>query len=256
MCFILVGLKVRPDYPLVIAANRDEFLQRPTASAHWWHHGFLAGKDIEQGGTWLGVSKSGRFAAVTNLRSPANIQSPRSRGELVSGFLRGKISADAYYRSLESRLYHYRPFNLLTGDLDGLYYFNNRHKGLQELTPGVYGLSNAFLDTPWPKMVDGKHTFANHLNLEKLDTEGLFGLLRNPHTYTDDELPQSDLDRHRERQLSAIFIEGEQYATRSSTVLLFRNNGDAYYEERSYSGRLEGPDQCQFEFKLETGQCD
>lgn len=247
MCLILAAWQAHPDYPLVVAANRDEFFARPTAPAQFWEEApdVLAGRDLEAGGTWLGVTRRGRFAALTNFRDPAcNKTGAPSRGKLVSGFLRGNQSAQDYLRELDSVADRYNGFNLLFGDRHGLWCFSNCGEGERELAPGVYGLSNHLLDTPWPKVAHGKSALADAMDALP-DEEPLFALLRDDSIAPDDALPRTGVSLEWERLLSASFVRSPAYGTRSSTVVLMDNSGNLRFAEQTFlpdavpGGRIE-----------------
>jgi uncharacterized protein with NRDE domain len=219
MCLILVAWQAHPGYPLLVAANRDEFYARRTASADFWPESpqVLAGRDLEAGGTWLGITRQGRFAALTNYRDPSSHkpQAP-SRGKLVADFLRGKDSIDAYLDTLDATAYN--GFNLLLGDGKQLIAFSNITMQRHELAPGVYGLSNALLDTPWPKVGAGKTALETALTALP-DETALFRLLRDDTLHPDAALPATGVSLAWERLLSAAFIRSPDYGTRCSTVI-------------------------------------
>ena len=155
MCLIVVAWRARPDLPLVVAANRDEWRDRPAESARWWsdHPELLAGRDLKAGGTWMGITRGGRFAAVTNFRDPSDKRSTaRSRGGLVTEFLLGRDAPPDFLASLAARVHEYNGFNLILGDGEGLYYYGSREGVPRAIEPGVHGLSNHLLDEPWPKV--------------------------------------------------------------------------------------------------------
>lgn len=222
MCLILVAWQAHPDYPLVVAANRDEFFARPTAPAAFWPEqpGLLAGRDLEAGGTWLGITKNGRFAALTNFRDPARQRSNApSRGQLVAGFLASDAAIDAWLDGLSPA--DYNGFNLLLGDATGdgrLVAFSNITMERHELAPGVYGLSNALLDTPWPKVGSGKTALAAALAALP-DESPLSRLLKDDTIHPDTALPATGVPLEWERLLSAAFIRGSGYGTRCSTIV-------------------------------------
>lgn len=216
---ILVAWRTHVDHPLVVAANRDEYYRRPTAGAAFWpdHPQVLAGRDLEAGGTWMGITRQGRFAALTNFRDPARHQpNAPSRGRLVSDFLTGTQSIDRYLDSQDTSAYN--GFNLLLGDGEKLVAFSNVSGERHELVPGVYGLSNALLDTPWPKVGAGKT--ALEAALAALPNEApLFHLLRDDTIHPDSALPVTGVPLEWERLLSAAFVMSPDYGTRSSTVV-------------------------------------
>ncbi len=233
MCLILFAWHQHPHYPLVLAANRDEFYQRPSAPLAFWPDAptVLAGRDQIAGGTWLGLSRSGRFAALTNVRDPARRRPDApSRGALVSGFLLGEQPATGYLADIQPRADDYNGFNLLLGDASGLHYFSSYAGAPRRLVAGLYGLSNAELDRPWPKVERGKERLAAALAEPQLDA--LFELLGDRTQPPDQTLPDTGVGVDRERQLAPIFICGEHYGTRSSSVLLLDADGTAELAER------------------------
>lgn len=234
MCLILVGWQVHPAYPLVVAANRDEFHARPTASAAFWDEDaqVFGGRDLEAGGTWLGATRDGRFAAVTNVREPGAAKGKRSRGELTARFLLEKQAALAYAEALTPD--DYSGFNLLLGDRETLAYVTNRDPGHQILNPGVYGLSNHRLDTPWPKLLKARENFSRALD-RLPDETAFFELLADRSIEADDRLPDTGVPLAWERLLSAVFVQSPEYGTRASTLLLRNAAGDMVLYEKSFA---------------------
>ncbi len=237
MCLILLAHDAHPRYRLVVAANRDEFYERPTAPAAWWDDApaVLAGRDLRGGGTWMGITRGGRFAAVTNYRdvAPPSPDAP-SRGHLVGDFLAGDGAPGAYLRALEPRAGEYAGFNLLVGDGSGLWYYGNRGGDARPLGPGVYGLSNALLDTPWPKVERGRAALREAVSSgEDVDPEALFRILWDAEPAPDLLLPDTGVGIERERMLSSSFIRSPEYGTRASTVLLVGRDGRVRFVERS-----------------------
>jgi len=234
MCLILVAWQVHPDYPLVVAANRDEFYARSTASADFWPESpqVLAGRDLEAGGTWLGITRQGRFAALTNYRDPASHKPQAlSRGNLVADFLAGNTPIDAYLDTLDAAAYN--GFNLLLGDGKQLIAFSNVTMQRHALAPGVYGLSNALLDTPWPKVGAGKTALSGALATLP-DETALFHLLRDATHHPDATLPATGVSLEWERLLSAAFIRSPDYGTRCSTVIKVGADGTASFDEQTW----------------------
>lgn len=233
MCLIVIGWRAHPDFPLVVAANRDEFYGRPTAAAGRWpdHPRVLGGRDLEAGGTWLGISEDGRFAAVTNVREPGTPKGRHSRGELTRDFLLGKEPAGDYVAGMKRS--DYSGFNLLVCDGDGLWYASNRGGEPRRLPPGLYGLSNHLLDTPWPKLVAARQRFATALDALPA-TDGFFDILADDQIVADQHLPQTGVSLEWERRLSAIFVRSTDYGTRASTVLTQDRKGGIRLEERSF----------------------
>ena len=234
MCLIVVGWRVHGEFPLAVAANRDEFHRRPTTAAAEWaeHPGIYAGRDLEAGGTWLGIGPGGRFAAVTNVREPGGAAGQRSRGELPRRFLAGDDTAATYCRQVDGSAY--AGFNLLASDGHSLWYCSNRDPvAARELPPGIYGLSNHLLDSPWPKLLTARERFA--AALEHLpDPEPMFCILADDEIVPDTELPETGVPLEWERMLSAIFVRSPAYGTRASTVLTVAADGQLRFEERSF----------------------
>jgi len=253
MCLILMAWQVHPDYPMVIAANRDEFHQRPTASATWWadRPDLLAGRDLQAHGTWLGMTRSGRIAALTNFRDPSQIKSHApSRGELVVEMLETHSDMRARLERLRSTSARYAGFNLLCTDGRELGVFESVPASGRLLGPGIYGLSNHLLDTPWPKVERAKSTLAAALRNPPEDAT-LLELLRDDRKPADEDLPRTGISLEWERLLSSAFIIDGVYGTRSSTVIRVGVDGHAAFREWTWraDGTLEG--QVSFEFEIE-----
>lgn len=253
MCLIVFSTNDHKKYKLVFAANRDEFYNRETMSAHFWndHPELLAGKDLKEGGTWMGITKSGKLAAITNYRDFKNIKDDApSRGNLTKDFLLSSSSADEYYSSLKDSLQEYNGFNLILGNVDQLYYFSNYSDGLIKLNPGIYGLSNALLDTPWEKVVNTKNKFAEELVHNKISSEKLFNILSDDKIYPDDKLPDTGAGLKLERVLSSAFIKSPVYGTRSSTVLLVDKENNVNFIEITYDHLNDSFNEEVFQFKI------
>jgi len=252
MCLIALAHRVHAEFPLVVAANRDEFYARPTAQAAFWqdHPSILAGRDLECMGTWLGVTTGGRFAAVTNFRDPADVRaSAESRGTIVSRFLETDLPAAEYVAQVAARSSAYRGFNLLASDGTDLYSYSNREGNPRLLPPGIYGLSNHLLDTPWPKVRLARERLAEALKPGPA-TEPLFALLAHTDFPDDDELPQTGVGRERERMLSAAHIVSETYGTRCSTVVIQRADRTVSFSERTFGPQGAEQDTARYEFRL------
>lgn len=255
MCLVLIALDSHPEYSMIVAANRDEFYDRPTAPAAFWADApsVLAGRDLKAGGTWLGVDRRGRLAAVTNYRqgqheSPA----PRSRGRLVSDFLTGNTGALEHVERVRSEAELYNGFNLIAGDAGGLFYYSNREGRVRRLAPGVYGLSNHLLDTPWPKVAATKGAFAALLNGGAPElTRDLFALLSDRNRPADALLPATGVGREWERLLSSAFIASDDYGTRSSTVVLVGREGSIVFVERNFGPGGAPGAEARFELQSE-----
>ena len=238
MCLLLLSINRHPQYRLIFMGNRDEFLDRPTASAHFWEDApnILAGRDLREKGTWLGITTKGGLAALTNFRNPSGRkQNAISRGLLVSEFLRNEGNPPKYAESLAHGAHNYNEFNLLFGDHRQLYFLSNRETEPRILGTGVYGLSNHLLDTPWPKVVRGKTALQETLSSEKnLTSEVLFEILADRTQPKDEFLPNTGVGLEWERILAPIFVSSESYGTRSSVVLLVDFENKATFTERTY----------------------
>ncbi len=245
MCLILIAHRAHPAYRLVVGANRDEFYARPTAPAEFWQDApeILAGRDLEASGTWLGVTRGLRFAAVTNFRDPAALRSTgaRSRGGLTSGFLKSEVPAAEYMEGVQRNAGAYNGFNLFVADAHGLYYFSNRDGAVRELGSGIFGLSNHLLDTPWPKVAELKPRFGIALRTP-LDPDEIRGILSDRTVAADRDLPDTGVGLERERALSAAFVVAEGYGTRSTTALAIGTDGQVTFNEWTYAagGALNG----------------
>jgi uncharacterized protein with NRDE domain len=255
MCIILLAHNAHPDYPLIIAANRDEAYDRPASPAAFWsdHPQVCGGRDLEKGGTWLGLTRAGRVAAVTNFRDglPKN-PAARSRGELVGAFLTGNSDTGAYLERVKAQGDQYNDFILIAGDLDALYWLSNRGPGVEKIPPGVHGLSNHLLNTPWPKITRSKRAVEALLGAgETALAAGLFDLLADRSEAPDHELPDTGVGLSRERQLSAVFISGERYGTRASTVVLVDKQGGVLFSERSFGTGASALGEVTHRFRLD-----
>ena len=237
MCLIVLAWRTHPSYRLIVAANRDEYFGRPAAPAGFWddHAHVLAGRDLEAGGTWLGITLDGRFAALTNYRNPADKKTGApSRGSLVSDFLTGKMAPLKYLQGVEQRAASYNGFSLLVGDAVSLCFLSNRGGPIARVEPGIHGLSNHLLDTPWPKIEKAKARFAALLD-GPLDSEAAFGLLDDTERAPGAELPSTGVSLELEERLSAVRILAVGgYGTRCSTVLSLGEGGKIEFHERSY----------------------
>ena len=233
MCLIVVGWRVHPDYPLVVAANRDEFYARPTAPLARWRDvpDVIGGLDLEAGGTWLGISDTGRFAAVTNVREPGMAKGALSRGALPRNFLISSCSAAEYASKIDGA--QYSGFNLLLADGDSLVYFSNRDENSRPLAPGIYGLSNHRLDSPWPKLLTARENFAAALR-RLPDESAFFEVLADQSIVADASLPDTGVTIEWERLLSAVFVKSETYGTRASTLAWQRTDGTVTVHENSF----------------------
>jgi uncharacterized protein with NRDE domain len=241
MCLILIAYRAHPHFPLVVGANRDEFYARPTAPADFWQDapGILAGRDLQASGTWLGITRSLRFAAVTNFRDMRSAETrQRSRGELTSEFLRSDVPARQYLEGVSRRASEYNGFNLFVADATGLFYFSNRDGEVRQLGPGTYGLSNHLLDTPWPKVTELKPRFSAAIRVP-LDPDAIRGILADRGVAPDANLPDTGVGLERERMLSAAFVVSDVYGTRSTTALSVGNDHVVRFKEWSFGPRGE-----------------
>lgn len=244
MCLILFALHQHQDYPLIVIANRDEYYARPTQSAHWWSDApdIFAGRDLEASGTWMGVNKKGRFAAVTNVREPGAYAPARlSRGILTRDFLSDHASAEIYLKSIESVADDYAGFNLLVGDSTGLYFYSNRNPGIRCIPPGIYGVSNGLFDEAWPKLVFGKQALTTALKTS-VKNDSLMKILTDRVTAEDERLPQTGVPVDIERMLSSRFIHSNDYGTRACSIVKFNRRGQIIFVEHNYdyAGRTDG----------------
>ncbi|WP_300436454.1 NRDE family protein [Zoogloea sp.] len=237
MCLILVAWRVHPDYPLVVAANRDEFFARPAAEAAWWKDAknVFAGRDLEAGGTWLGLARDGRFAGLTNFRDPPrNRNDAPSRGALVADFLTGGESTAAALARLQTQGPRYNAFNLFVSDGNSLGIYESASGSARILEPGIYALSNHLLDTPWPKVTAGKSRLARALRALPDDTP-LRELLRDDRPAPDAALPRTGVSLAWERMLSSAFIRAPGYGTRCSTVITRDRHGWMHVTESTWN---------------------
>ncbi|PMU10134.1 MULTISPECIES: NRDE family protein [unclassified Pseudomonas] len=241
MCLIVFAWRPGHAQPLIVAANRDEFYARPSLPLAQWPEApqVYAGRDLEAGGTWLGVGANGRFAALTNIRDPHQPPARKSRGELVARFLGGDMLIDDYLSDVVARSLEYSGFNLLVGNANELWHFNARETEAVMLPPGVYGLSNAGLDTPWPKLLKARAALEEVL--DDPQPQALLALLNDPQTAPFAELPDTGVGLATETLLSSVFIASPTYGTRASTALIVHADGTRHLVERSfgpYGGHL------------------
>ncbi|QBG34607.1 NRDE family protein [Litorilituus sediminis] len=236
MCILFIAIDQHPDYPVIICANRDEFHQRPTKSMHLWQQkNILAGKDLQAGGSWLGLSPEQNFAALTNYRKlPLSEEPKKSRGELVLKALEGVT--DNLPKQLEKSAAQYHGYNLIYGSLEQLYCYDSINNKHHQLTKGIHSICNGALDDIWPKMSEGEQLLKNTVNSNKpLSIDSLFEIMANNKQALPELLPDTGLTKEWEQMLSAIFIVSPSYGTRTTTIITkdVHNNIDVY--DRSYA---------------------
>lgn len=254
MCLLVFACRAHPEFPLILAGNRDEFHDRPAQAAHWWSEppGILAGRDLRAGGTWLGVNRGGRFAVVTNYREPGAVTSgTRSRGELITNYLTSSTPVVDWIEALEGRRDEYGGYNLIAGGADRATYATNRGDDEASLEPGIYGLSNHRLNTPWPKVTAAKERLRRAMADAEITTPPLFELLADRRPAADRALPNTGVPRDWERLLSAAFIVSPSYGTRVSTVVLMRRDGLVVFEERRFAADGAPSGVSRFDFAVE-----
>jgi uncharacterized protein with NRDE domain len=255
MCLILIALDVHRDYKLILAGNRDEFFDRPSAPVHFWEEApqILAGRDLKDGGTWFGMTKNGRIAAVTNYRDPSSIkQNAPSRGWLLRDYLMGQDPPRQYLEKISRRAEQYNGFNVILGEQDLLYWFSNRGDGIHPIAKGIHGLSNHLLNTPWPKVIRGKQLLTTLLSKPNgPNPEDFFNMLSDSQRVDDKDLPQTGVPLEWERMLSSIFISSPTYGTRSSMILLIDRSNHVRFIERITPHGSEPPVISKFSFSIE-----
>lgn len=261
MCVIFFAYDVHPRYRLILAANRDEFYERPAMPLAYWHDypDILAGRDLKLMGTWMGITRDGRFAALTNYRDPARVQkdSP-SRGILVADFLKSGTEPREYLRQIGGQATRFNGFNLIVGDVNALYYASNRGEWFRHLAPGIYGLSNHLLDTPWPKVSLGLALFKRLVSEEHVSMNAeLEGILTNRDLPPGDLLPDTGVGPDWERILAPIFVSSSSYGTRSSSILTIARNGHIVFRENIWKQARVPPQVVaskRIEFAVSTNQ--
>lgn len=246
MCLILFAYQHHPRYPLILAANRDEFYDRPTRALGFWpdQPEIAAGRDLKRMGTWLGINRQGRLAAVTNYRE-GGVQRPEalSRGQLVTDFIAGRAAAPAYLQKLHANGHLYNGFNLIVGDARRLYYYSNRGASPSPVQPGIHGLSNHLLDTHWPKVRDGRSKMAAILaeGNTVIRRQRLLEALEDQSVAPDDQLPDTGVGPEWERMLAPIFITSPDYGTRCSSLLTIDREGEVDFTEITWHPAQAGP---------------
>lgn len=237
MCLIVFAYKSHPEYPFILAGNRDESHDRPSIHLHKWDTSppIIAGKDKEAGGTWLGVSETGKIAAITNYRDIDKIRdNTPSRGEIITNFLLSDEQPEHTLKSIENRAHLYNGFNLIAGDIEQLYYLSNHGHSVEPIPPGVHVISNASLNTPWPKAAWALNRLNTILKSDKLDKEQIFEILLNSDRYSQDILPNTGLSKEMEVAVSSVFILTDHYGTRSSSIISIDRHLQLNFSEKSY----------------------
>jgi uncharacterized protein with NRDE domain len=253
MCLILFAWRQHRDYPLILIANRDEYYARPTRDAHWWDEtAVFAGRDLEAGGTWLGINRRGRLAAVTNVREAGGMKpGKKSRGALTQSFLSGDATPEAFLQELTPNDRDYAGFNLLLGDAEGFWFYSNRDHGIRSIDPGVYGISNGTFDEPWPKLSSGKQELSAMLDGE-ITAADLMQVLTDHRVAEDHELPQTGVSLDIERMLSSRFIRSPEYGTRACSVVTISTNKQISFSEQNYLDAEHSGNLVQETFEITT----
>ena len=262
MCLIIFAHQADPRYRLIVAANRDEFFARATNHAHFWTEfdkkpQILAGKDLVAGGTWLGLTRSGRFAAVTNIRDPSEPEKkPKSRGQLTLDFLAGDQSPLDYCGMLQEHFNEFAGYNLLVGDKHSMCYVNNFEEKLIELKPGIYGLSNGLLNSSWPKIEKGrdslKELLTSDVQEDSVSTDRLIDMMNARSLVKVDDLPDTGIPKELEHRLSPAFIQNQQrqYGTLCTSAVIIENLGVSRFSEQNYDKSGKATERIFFEFNL------
>ncbi len=253
MCLIFLSYKQNKNYPLIILANRDEFYKRPTLAANFWKENpnILAGKDLEGGGTWMGITKNGYMALLTNYRDIGNIKANApTRGKLVSDYLQGEFSPKEYLIALSKTGNRYNGYSLIAGSFNDPRYFSNYDKKVVQLGTGLYGLSNALLNSKWPKIESGKAELTPLLAETKIDKNVLFDVMVNQQVAKDEQLPSTGLPLEKERAISSRFINIEGYGTRCTTLILVDKDGKVEFTERQYENGIATGEENSYSFQV------
>ncbi len=238
MCLLTLAYKTHPEYPLILVANRDEFHQRQAQPVHWWPDApsVIAGKDLSAGGSWMAADQFGRLIALTNIRNGRSAQSENalSRGKIVSDYITQQVSAEKYLAQLNNRSHVFNPFNLLVYENKRMYYSNNLNQGYTPMPPGIYGLSNAFLDTPWPKLQAAKAHLQHAIIEDQITPDTLTQTLSDRTPYSHELLPDTGIPKELEHLLSSAFITSPSYGTRCTSVFWQDNKGKCYFRETTW----------------------
>lgn len=251
MCLILLGINTSPKFKLILAANRDEFYSRSAEKAHLWKENIVGGKDLKAGGMWLGVSAGGRIAAVTNYRSGLNESSKKSRGMLVKNFISSDQSEINFLKSLQEDASGYNGFNLICGTPGGLFFYSNTENKAIKIPDGFHGLSNASLDTPWPKVTVSVKEFEKVLKKEVFDPENIFSMMLNRAEFDEHLLPDTGIGKELEKKLSPLFINMPGYGTRCTSVITVDSENYMEFRERSYGENGEVTDDVFIQLQMD-----
>ena len=249
MCILFIAVEQHPEYPIIICANRDEFHPRPTRNMHWWpEKNILAGKDMQAGGTWLGLNTEGCFSALTNFRRPAAFdKNKRSRGDLVLQALTDNVHKTQQHLLQDSQ--QYNDFNLVFGPLNNLQAFDSVNKQFVSLTPGFHSVCNGPLDDIWPKMALGVTALENLITTNNVNIEAFFSIMMNQTLAQEKQLPLTGISTELELLLSSIFIVSPDYGTRSTAIILQSKAGNVEVYERNYSKTGEVINKNKFDIK-------
>ncbi|MCX8009851.1 MAG: NRDE family protein [Ignavibacteria bacterium] len=254
MCLILLAIKSHPKFKFIFLANRDEYYSRETEPAKFWsdYPNLLAGKDLQAGGTWCGITRLGKFSAITNFREPGNKNKLLSRGTLVLDFLTKKSSAEEFYSEYQKDFNKYNGFNLLIGNINEVYYCSNRSQELLKLDRGIHGLSNNLLNVPWYKVKLGKEKLSLLIQKDKINLNNFLELLSDESLADDNELPNTGISKEYEKRLSPIFIRTPIYGTRSSTIILVDESNQVTFVERTLAHTSNQFSTINFNFNIQT----
>lgn len=253
MCLMVFANNYHPDYKLIFAANRDEFYERPSHIANFWndHSELLAGRDLKEGGTWCGITKGGRFAAITNYREIKSIKkNVLSRGKIVTDYLLGNSPPELFAEGLSDSSDKYNGYSLVFGDESNLFFFSNQTGTPEKILPGIHALSNHLIDTPWFNVRRGKELLEETINRNENIVEDLFALLADKNKSPDNELPKTGLDKKIEKEISSIFVDTPGYGTRSSTVILIDKNHKVTFIEKALDTKTSEWITNKYEFGL------
>lgn len=255
MCLVNFHFQDHPFYKLIVVANRDEFYDRPTATAGFWedYPNILGGRDLMHMGTWLGVTRDGRFAALTNYRDPNEVQGQFSRGDIVCDFLANSVAPVDFIQKILNNKGSYGGYNIVVGDGNQLLHYNNVLDQMNKITPGTHSLSNHTLNTPWPKVAKGKKKLSEYVQSHsgEVAIDSLFDIISDQTMADDLELPETGVGLEMERLLSPLFIKSPNYGTRSSTVLLIDKENHVTFVERTFK---DGEFQVENRFAFKIGE--